>query len=45
MHHSINWKKSLVLTFLICLNGILPAQPIGYYNGTENLTGDELIPI
>ncbi len=42
MHHSINWKKSLVLTFLICLNGILPAQPIGYYNGTENLTGDEL---
>ena len=42
MHHSISWKKSVVITFLICLNGILLAQPIGYYNGTENLTGEDL---
>jgi len=42
MLHSISWKKSVVITFLICLNGILPAQPIGYYNGTENLTGEQL---
>lgn len=42
MHHSINWKKLVVITFLICLNGILQAQPIGYYNGTEDLTGEEL---
>ena len=42
MHHSISWKKSVVIAFLICLNGILPAQPIGYYNGTENLSGEQL---
>lgn len=42
MHHSISWKKSVLITFLICLNGILLAQPIGYYNGTENLSGEEL---
>uniref|UniRef100_UPI0032164AC9 endonuclease n=1 Tax=uncultured Draconibacterium sp. TaxID=1573823 RepID=UPI0032164AC9 len=42
MHHSISWKKSVVITFLMCLNGILLAQPIGYYNGTENLSGEQL---
>jgi len=42
MHHSISWKKSVVIAFLICLNGILLAQPIGYYNGTENLSGEQL---
>jgi len=42
MNHSISWKKSVVITFLIFLNGILLAQPIGYYNGTENLTGEQL---
>ncbi|MEZ5105455.1 MAG: endonuclease [Draconibacterium sp.] len=42
MHYSISCKKSVVFTFLICLNGILLAQPIGYYNGTENLSGEQL---
>ncbi|MCK3685954.1 endonuclease [Maribellus sp. YY47] len=42
MHYSISWKKSVVFTFLICLNGILLAQPMGYYNGTENLSGEQL---
>ncbi|MCY1720795.1 endonuclease [Prolixibacteraceae bacterium Z1-6] len=42
MHHSISWKKAVVITFLIYLNGILLAQPIGYYNGTENLSGEQL---
>ncbi len=42
MYHSISWKKSVVIAFLICLNGILLAQPIGYYNGTENLYGEQL---
>lgn len=42
MRHSISWKKSVVITFLISLNGILLAQPLGYYNGTENLSGEKL---
>ncbi len=42
MRHSISWKKSVVITFFMCLNGILLAQPVGYYNGTENLSGEEL---
>ncbi|HPE75291.1 MAG TPA: endonuclease [Draconibacterium sp.] len=42
MHHSKSWKKLVVITFLTCLNGILLAQPVGYYNGTENLSGEEL---
>jgi len=42
MHYSTNWKKTAVFAFLICLNGILFAQPIVYYNGTEGLSGEEL---
>ncbi len=42
MFHLKSCKKSVVITFLICLNGILRAQPIGYYNGTENLSGENL---
>jgi endonuclease I len=42
MHHSISWRKTLVITLLISLNGILQAQPPGYYNGTENLSGENL---
>ncbi|MFV0265660.1 MAG: endonuclease I family protein, partial [Draconibacterium sp.] len=42
MHHSISWKKSLIIAFLMCLNGILLAQPVGYYNGTETLSGEQL---
>lgn len=36
------WKKARIITFLIILNGILQAQPLGYYNGTENLSGEDL---
>lgn len=42
MRYSLSWKKSVVIAFLICLSGILHAQPIGYYNGTENLSGEQL---
>ncbi|MFV0592309.1 MAG: endonuclease [Draconibacterium sp.] len=42
MHYIISWKKSPIITLLIFLNGILSAQPVGYYNGTENLSGEQL---
>ena len=38
----MSWEKTLIIIFLISLNGILLAQPIGYYNGTENLSGEQL---